>query len=226
MQKKKAIIAPSILASDMSRLADECSNVIAKGADWIHVDVMDGHFVNNITLGPPIVKCLRKSLPNVFLDVHMMVENPDKWIADMAAAGASQFTFHAETVHTVEEMLNLCRKINNLNMKVGISVKPNTDIECIYDILNSELIYTVLIMTVEPGFGGQKFLPSMMSKVKNIKQRYPHVNIQVDGGLNFETTEIAAKNGANVIVAGTSIFKSGDISKCIQQMKETVARHM
>ena len=213
----KTLIGPSLLACDMSKLKDETINVLNSGADFIHLDVMDGHFVPNISFGAPVIKSLRKNINDGLFDVHLMVSEPEKWVNDMSDAGADIFTFHIESLKNEIKIIKLIKYIKLKNMKVGIAVKPETSIERIIPYI--ENIDMVLIMTVEPGFGGQKFMPNMMEKVSFLRKQYPELDIEVDGGLNLETTKIAKDAGANMIVAGSYIFNSNP-QEIIKNMKE------
>lgn len=182
-----------------------------------HLDVMDGHFVPNLTFGHPVVKCLRNKIKTAFFETHMMVSKPEDWIEEMANAGVDQYTFHIEPVSDVE---GVCRKIKEAGMKVGLAIKPKTDVATVEKYI--EMADLVLIMTVEPGFGGQKFMEDMMPKVKHLRDNYPLLNIEVDGGVGMNTIDCCAKAGANWIVSGTGIIKADDQKLAMQQMKHVV----
>lgn len=210
-------ISPSILSSDYGNLSSELKRMEACGADMLHIDVMDGHFVPNITLGAPIVKCIRKSSTLPF-DVHLMISDPYKYIPDFVNAGSDIITFHAEADSDIEKTIDL---ILASGKKAGLSVKPKTPVEAVYPYLDK--LSMVLVMTVEPGFGGQSFMEDMMPKVSAVRseidRRGLDVDIQVDGGINKNTISIAAKAGANVFVSGNAIFSSDDAEKTIADFK-------
>ena len=216
---KKIQISPSILSADFSQLGNEINRLEQSGADMIHVDVMDNHFVPNLTIGPPVIKSLRKytSLP---FDVHLMIDPVHKYIKNFADAGSDIITIHPEATENLLESLNL---IKNLNKKVGVSLNPNTKIEVIENLLDK--IDLVLVMSVYPGFGGQKFMPEVLEKISNLKKikdnKKFNFDIEVDGGINFKNNKKVIDAGANILVSGTTIFKenNGDIKKNIDLLK-------
>ncbi|CAF1172540.1 unnamed protein product [Rotaria sordida] len=216
----KGLIGPSILNADLSTLAEESRRLLNAGADYLHLDVMDGHFVPNLTIGHPVIKCLRKNIPNVYFDAHMMVSKPEQWIEEMAGAGVNQYTFHIEST-TSDNIYDIIRKIKEADMKVGIGIKPKTDVKVLSDFIND--IDVILIMTVEPGFGGQKFMNDMMDKIRWLRKNYPQLlHIEVDGGVNLKTIEDCAQAGANMIVSGSALIESKQANKDIEQMRQLI----
>ena len=216
---KKIKISPSILSADFSQLGNEIKRLEEGGADMIHVDVMDGHFVPNLTIGPPVIKNLRNSTKLPF-DVHLMISPVHKYIEDYSKAGADIITIHPEATDNLIDSINLIKK---LNKKVGVSLNPNTKLDIIDKVLDK--IDLVLIMSVFPGFGGQKFMPEVIEKIKSLKKlkedRKLNLDIEVDGGINFENNKIVIQAGANILVSGTTIFKenNGNIKKNIDFLK-------
>ena len=216
---KKIQISPSILSADFNQLGNEIKRLEEAGADMIHVDVMDGHFVPNLTMGPPVIKALRKYTKLPF-DVHLMISPVHKYIKDYADAGADIITIHPETTDNLEDSIQYIKK---LNKKIGISLNPETQIEVVKNFL--EKIDLVLIMSVHPGFGGQKFIPKVLDKIKELKkikdQQNLNFDIEVDGGINFDNNKLVIKAGANILVSGTTIFKNnnGNIKKNIDTLK-------
>lgn len=211
------LISPSILASDFSRLAEEVSSIENAGADLVHIDVMDGMFVSNITLGAPVIKCLKGKTTLPF-DVHLMIEEPIRYIDDFAKAGADIITFHIEAT---KDIAGTIAKIKENGCKAAISLKPATPAEVVFPYLDE--LYMVLVMTVEPGFGGQSFMQGMMPKVKAIREEADKkgldLRIQVDGGIDDKTVSQATENGADVLVAGSYVFKATDRKEAIRKLR-------
>ena len=216
---KKIQISPSILSADFGQLDQEIRRLEEGGADLIHIDVMDGHFVPNLTIGPPVIKALKKNC-SIKFDVHLMISPVHKYIEAYSDAGADIITIHPEATDDLSASI---KKIKNLGKKVGVSLNPETKVDIIKDHLNH--IDLVLIMSVNPGFGGQKFMPEVLEKIKELKNIQKDQNIdfdiEIDGGINFENSKIAIEAGANILVSGTTIFKSnnGDIKKNIDLLK-------
>ena len=218
---KKIKISPSILSADFSQLGLEIKRLEEGGADMIHVDVMDGHFVPNLTMGPPIIKSLRQFTKLPF-DVHLMISPVHKYIQDYVDAGANIITIHPEAT---ENLKNSIQHIKSLNKKVGVSLNPETKIDLVKDLLND--IDLILIMSVNPGFGGQKFMPEVLEKIRELKkikdQKNIEFDIEIDGGINFDNYKLAIEAGANILVSGTTIFKNngGDIKKNIALLRSS-----
>ena len=211
-------ISPSMLSCDFSRIGEEAELIASSGADMLHLDVMDGHFVPNITFGAPVIKSIRNRTDIVF-DVHLMISDPLKYAEDFVKAGADILTFHVESDSDVKETIE---KIKSLSCKVGLSVKPGTPIEAVFPYLDD--IDMVLVMTVEPGFGGQSFMGDMMKKIVTLKDKLLETgkttDIQVDGGINEETVSVAARAGANVFVAGSAVFCTDSYEKAISSLRK------
>ena len=216
---KKIQISPSILSADFSQLSNEIKRLEDGGADMIHVDVMDGHFVPNLTIGPPVIKSLKKH-SSILFDVHLMISPVHKYIKAYADAGADIITIHPEATDDINSSISL---IKELNKKVGVSLNPKTRVDVIIEHLSK--LDLVLIMSVSPGFGGQKFMPEVLSKIEELKQlrttKDLDFDIEIDGGINFENSKMAIRAGANILVSGTTVFKSnnGDIKKNIELLK-------
>jgi ribulose-phosphate 3-epimerase len=208
----KILIAPSILSADFSKLGEEIEAVEAAGADWIHVDVMDGHFVPNITIGPVVVKSIRP-VTKLPLDVHLMIRNPEKYVESFAKAGSDIITFHAEVDEDPKEIIRL---IKYFKRKAGVSIRPKTDLKKIAPIL--PMVDMVLVMTVEPGFAGQEFMRDCLPKITELRKVF-RKEIEVDGGLNASTASEVIEAGANVIVAGSSVFGAKDYADAIRKLR-------
>ena len=217
---KKIQVSPSILSADFSKLGEDIKRLEQSGADMIHVDVMDGHFVPNLTIGPPVIKSLRGHTKLPF-DVHLMINPVNKYIKDYSDAGADIITFHPEAT---EDTSNTIKLIRSFNKKVGISLNPNTEVALAEEHLDK--VDLILIMSVYPGFGGQKFIDKVISKIKKLdqirKEKKLTFKIEIDGGINFETSKIAINAGVDILVSGTTVFKenNGDLKKNIETLKQ------
>ena len=212
MSGERILVAPSMLAADFGRLAQETKAVEAAGADWIHLDVMDGHFVPNLTIGPQAVAALRP-VTKLPLDVHLMIESPDRFLPAFIEAGADRVTVHAEACSDLKRVVEQVRR---LGAKVGVALRPQTGIEVLKPVLDR--IDLALLMTVNPGFGGQSFMPEVLPKIEALRKIYTH-HIQVDGGINYETAKSTRSAGADVMVAGTYIFRAADPRQAIDSLR-------
>ncbi|KEG13348.1 ribulose-phosphate 3-epimerase [Trypanosoma grayi] len=222
----RSIISPSLMVADSTQLLLDSLHVLSSeggAVDWLHVDVIDGHFAPNMSFCPDTVSGIRHHLPHVFLDVHIMVEYPDMWVKPFAEAGASQLTFHLEAS---KDPIALAQKIRAAGMQVGIAISPMTPIDNLIPVIDGGHVDMVLVMTVEPGFAGQIFMPGPLSKVRQLRGLYPQLNIQVDGAINLDTVDAAAAAGANCFVPGQAVFKAKDRKESVKEMRCTIERHL
>ena len=215
--KKRIKIAPSLLSADYARLGEEIKEIEAFGADMLHIDVMDGHFVPNITIGAPVIKSIRK-VSLIPFDVHLMISDPCAFIDDFLDAGADIITVHFECSDNPAFLYEAIKKIKARGKRVGVSLKPHTPTEAVFQFL--DIIDMVLVMTVEPGFGGQGFMNDMLPKIAKIREKNQNIDIQVDGGINNKTAPLAKLSGANILVAGSYIFGAKDRRAAINSLRE------
>ncbi len=222
MSRLPTILAPSLLSADFARLAEDVARVEDAGADWLHVDVMDGHFVPNITIGPPVVEGIH-AVARVPLDVHLMIEEPARYAEEFARAGAHVLTFHREVTRTDREVRDTIRRFRDVGVQqVGMALNPDTPVEEAEAFLDE--LDLVLVMSVFPGFGGQKFMPEVLAKVEWLRARGYSGHVEMDGGLNDETLPLCAAAGANALVAGSAVFGADDVPGTVMRFRELADR--
>ncbi|KPI85357.1 putative ribulose-phosphate 3-epimerase [Leptomonas seymouri] len=220
------IISPSLMVADQTRLLGETLHVLSPeggSVEWIHVDIVDGHFAHNFSFCPKTVSDLRRHLPHTFLDVHFIAKNPAIWVEPFAKAGASSFVFHVETT---DDAIGVCRKIRQAGMMAGVALCEATPVEALFPVLDAGEADMALVMTVKSGFAGQSFKPAALEKVRVLRQRYPHLTIQVDGSITLETIGLCAEAGANAIVPGRAVFKSENRRESVQKLRSTIQKHI
>ncbi|KAG5466950.1 hypothetical protein LSCM1_01128 [Leishmania martiniquensis] len=220
------IISPSLMVADQTKLLQESLNVLSENggsADWIHVDIVDGHFAPNFSFCPATVADLRKHLPNTFLDCHLVVSDPIRWVDTFARAGASTFVFHYEAA---KNPVAVCRKVREAGMVSGIALCPETPAEVLFPLIDADEVDMILVMCVRIGFAGQTFKPETVEKIRVLRQRYPHLLIQADGSITLETIDRVAAAGANAIVPGRAVFKTDDRKTSMEKLRRSIEKHI
>jgi ribulose-phosphate 3-epimerase len=224
IKKLKPIISPSMLSCDLGNLESECKRMVEYGADWLHLDIIDGIFAPNITFGFPVLKSIRPKV-SAFFDCHCMITDPYKYVEEFSKCGADQMTFHVEA--NIDSLEKLILKIKENKMRVGVAVKPDTFVDhTITKFLDQDLIDMILIMSVQPGFSGQKFIEDVLPKVEDLRKNYPDLDIQMDGGVCCENVDRCAKAGANIIVAGSGVFNHENPHHAINYMRDVIKKYL